>query len=124
MFSISSDDEPLRVRRQLVDVVAAIVGRDRLDPVGIVLGEVALVEQAVALLHVGGDRLGDRSLVERIASALGDLLERRARGSGFAKISPGCGAWPLGRNVAAATGSRASLRLAAFHWPPMISGPR
>ena len=83
-------DEPLRVRRHLVHVVAAVVRRDRIDPVRLVLGEVAFVEQAVALLHVGDDRAGDRALVERVAAALGDRLSVAAR-FGFAKTSPGFG---------------------------------
>ena len=49
-------DEALRARRHLEHVVAAIVGRDRIDPVGLVIGEVAQLEQPVARLHVGDDR--------------------------------------------------------------------
>ena len=49
------DDESLRVRRQLEHVVAAIAGRDRIDPLGFGRREIGRVEQPVALLHVGGN---------------------------------------------------------------------
>ena len=69
--------EALRIWSELVHGVAAIVGRDRIEPFRGVVGEVARVEQAVALLHVGRNGRGDRALVERVASAACDLFERR-----------------------------------------------
>ena len=69
-------DEALRARRHFVDVVTAVIGRDGLDPVGLVVGEVAHFEQAVAGFHVGDDRAGDRSLVKRVAALLGDHIQR------------------------------------------------
>src|SRR5947208_16082802 len=40
---------------------------------------------------------------------------------GFEKMSPGFGAWPPGRNVAAAAGSADNFRSLAFHCPPITS---
>ena len=71
------DRRALGVRRELVHVVSAVPRRDRLDPVRRVLGEIALVEQPVALFHVRDNGAGDRTLVEGVAAAGGNRLERR-----------------------------------------------
>jgi hypothetical protein len=42
-----------------------------------VVGEIARVEQTVALLHVRGDGGGDRPFVERVTAAPGDQPQRR-----------------------------------------------
>ena len=47
MFSISSATKPCVLGGISMHVVAAIGGADRFDPVGLVIGEVAHVEQAV-----------------------------------------------------------------------------
>ena len=41
------------------------------------LGEIAFVEQSVALLHIGDDRARDRTLVKGVAPAAGNLLQGR-----------------------------------------------
>ena len=64
--------DALAVRRQLPHVVAAVVGRDRLDPLGVVRGQVRGGEIAAVGAHVLLDALGDLALVEGVAAALGD----------------------------------------------------
>ena len=64
--------DPLAVGRQFPDVVAAIIGRNWLDPVGRVILEVLHAEIAAVRLAEGDDLLGDRAAVIGIAAAVGD----------------------------------------------------
>ena len=64
--------DALAVRRQFPDVVAAIAGADRLDPVGGVLLEVAQRDQATDRLAVANDLPGDPALVKRLRPLLAD----------------------------------------------------
>ena len=71
--------DALGVGRQLQDLVAAIRGRERLDPVGMIRSKIRGGDEAAALLKIVGDRLADRPTVERIASAARDLLQTTRR---------------------------------------------
>ena len=70
-------DEALRARRQLEQFVAAVVRRQRLHPLGAMVGQIAFVEQTVARSHVGGNRASDRPGVEGVTAAVGNQIERR-----------------------------------------------
>ena len=94
--------EPLRIRRQLVDVVAPISGADRLDPVGAMCREVGHREKPVPLLDVGDESRTYGSAIEHVRTAAGDLLQRpreigvpedlaRFRGAALGKEDPGRG---------------------------------
>ena len=72
MLSISQRGDALAVGRQLENVVAAVVARNRLDPIGVVLLEIGLAQVAAVGLHEGVDLVGDLALVEGVASALAD----------------------------------------------------
>ena len=103
----------LRVGRQLADLDAAVRAPQRRDPLGAVRGEVVLGEPARR-----GDGGGDRPLVDRVGSAIGDRLQRRGEvGQAVA----------LGRAAARATAPapapRASARRSA-PWPPRRCAPR
>jgi hypothetical protein len=69
-------DEPLGVRWQLVDLVAAVGGADRIDPVGAVRREVGGDQEAATLLHVGRDGGADCTAVNGSGAVACDLLER------------------------------------------------
>ena len=62
------------VRRDLPDVVAAVVRADRLDPGRRVVLEVGLGEVAAVGLAEGDDPAGDVALVERVPASLRDRL--------------------------------------------------
>ena len=68
--------EALVVRRELVERVAAIGRRDRLDPRGLVRGEILHRQVAAVLLAVVDDGPGDLAAIERVAPALGERAER------------------------------------------------
>ena len=70
-------DEALRARRKFEQIVAAVVCRQRLHPLGAMVGQIAFVDQAVARLHIGRDRASDRSGVERVAAAIRNHVQRR-----------------------------------------------
>ena len=62
--------DALAVGRQLEDVVAVVVGRDRLDPLGLELAQVRQRHHAAERAHLGHDRLRDLALVERVTPLL------------------------------------------------------
>ncbi len=62
--------EALSGRRQLEDVVAVVVGGDRLDPLGLEVRQVGLGHHAAARLDLGDDRVGDRALVVSVPAVL------------------------------------------------------
>ena len=68
-------DEALGARRHFEHVCTAVVGADGFDPLRLVIGEVAFIEQPISCAHVGDDGAGDGAFVELIAAALGDELE-------------------------------------------------
>ncbi len=83
--------DALGVGAERVDVDAAIVGRLRLDPFGMVGGEVGAGQPAADALEIALDRVGDWPVVERVAAALGDhpvgagevgIAERSRRSAG------------------------------------------
>ena len=73
--------DPLPVRRQFEDIVAAIVNRRRLHPGGGVLFKIGLAQVAAVRLHERVHLVRDLALVERVATFLTDqaqsLGERR-----------------------------------------------
>ena len=68
--------DSLTVRRQFPDVVAAIIGADRLDPVAFMLGKVLEREIAPVLLAEGHDFPRNLSFIERPWPLLGDDSQR------------------------------------------------
>ena len=64
--------EALGVGGHGVDVDAAIVGDEGLDPLGVLVAEVVGGEPAADALEVGVDGLGDGAVVEGVAAAFGD----------------------------------------------------
>ena len=64
--------EALGVGGHAVDVDAAIVGDEGLDPLGVMVAEVVGGEPAADALEVGVDGLGDGAVVEGVAAAFGD----------------------------------------------------
>ena len=68
--------DPLRVRRQLVDRPAAIGRRDRLDPFGRELLEIAGGHRAALLVRNRQDGVGCGSLVEACSAVRGDAAQR------------------------------------------------
>ena len=83
--------DALAVRRQLVDIVAAIVRRDRIDPGGGVLFEIDFAQIAAVGLHEGIDLVRDLAFVEGVAAlsrdqpqafSPGRILENFALGRG------------------------------------------
>ena len=79
--------DPLPVRRQLPDIIAAIVRRDRLDPLAPVRGQVVGIEQAADPPGIGRDLLGDRPAIEGLAPPRGQQPQR-ARQAGIAEDLP------------------------------------
>ena len=67
---------PLSIRRQLHDLIAAICRHHGIDPVRVMLGKVRGCDQTLPPLHVLGNRLRNRAFIERVASFLGDELQR------------------------------------------------
>jgi hypothetical protein len=67
---------PLAVRRQLVDVIAAILHRDRLDPFALVRGEIGQPQIAPNPAEIRIHRARELTLVESIAPALRQSLVR------------------------------------------------
>ena len=63
---------PLAVRRQLEDVVAAVIHRDRIDPGGSVLLEIGFPQVAAVRLHEGVDLVRDLAFVENVAALFAD----------------------------------------------------
>ena len=73
--------DALAVGRQFPDVVAAVVGRDRLDPFGRVIGQVLERHVAAVRLGIVDDLPGDLAAVERRRAVLGDrAIARRQVG--------------------------------------------
>ena len=72
--------DALARRRKLEHVVAAIVGLHRLDPLGRVLREIVEREEAAFLVRERDETLGDFALVEGLATAFGNHLERLGEG--------------------------------------------
>src|SRR5205823_11318780 len=62
------------VGRQLPDVVSAIVGRDRLDPVGTMFGEILEREVSAVLFAERHNLCGNLTAIEGVASLLGNQL--------------------------------------------------
>ena len=81
-----------------VDVEAAIVGDERIEPFGVLFAKVGAREPAADALEVGFDRLRDRAIVVSVAATLGDhfvgareigVAEDVAFADGFAVWRPG-----------------------------------
>ena len=68
--------DALRVGRQLIDVVAAVIDGDGFDPGGLVVLEVGLAEKTAVGAHEGVDLIGDLALVEGVAALFRDQAER------------------------------------------------
>ena len=68
------DGDALARRRQLPDLVAAIVRADRLDPGRGVIGEILERKQPADLVRIGDDLLGDHALVENLRAFPRDRL--------------------------------------------------
>ncbi len=75
--------DPLAVGGQLVQPVVLVVGADRLDPRRGMVLEVLHRQEAVVLVGVCDDRLGDRPLVEGVAAVVGDQPE----GAGHVRVA-------------------------------------
>ena len=69
--------DALVVRRNLADVEAAIVGRDRRHIVGLVVGQILQAVQRTELPQIGDDVFGYRAAIEAVAALLADLAQRR-----------------------------------------------
>ncbi len=68
--------DSLAIGRHLMKVVAAVLDRDRVDPVGAVRGEILLGHRPVVGTAGERDALGDRAAIEALALGRGDVLER------------------------------------------------
>ena len=68
--------DALGVAGEFVHVVAAITGRDRVHPFGMVRGEIGLAQIAAVGLHEGVDLVRDLAVVETVAALFGDDVER------------------------------------------------
>ena len=66
--------ETLRLRRHLVDVVALVVGRDRVDPFRLERPQVGHLPLRPTGIHAAHDGASDRAAVEGIRSVLGQEL--------------------------------------------------
>ncbi len=86
-------DDPLPVRRDLVELGAAETGRDRAAPLRPVRRKVRDRQRRAMQRRLRGDSLRQRALVERPAPAIGDRLER-PREIGVAEGFPGRGRPP------------------------------
>src|SRR5271163_99190 len=64
--------EALRVCAHSIDVNAAILCDQRFDPFGMMLAKILGGEPAADALEVGIDSFGDRSIIEGIATTLGN----------------------------------------------------
>ncbi len=107
------DGDPLAVGRKLPHVVAAVVGRDGLDPFGRMVGEILQVEKPVALPAGGDDLFGDRAAIKSVATPLGD--QAIARGQlGILENLADFGWLPLG------TIGGGHARVAAGTWPAAV----
>src|SRR6266567_5864297 len=82
----------LCIRRKLVDIVAAIAGRDRSDPIRMVLLHILHTQNAATALHVFSDTLGQWAAIEGIAPFPG---ERAIRMSQVSLEQDVTGAWRL-----------------------------
>ncbi len=67
---------PLRIRRALVDLVAAVVDVDRLALERLVAGQIRLADDPAVGLHAGDERGGDRPGVEAGRALGGDSAQR------------------------------------------------
>ena len=76
--------DALSVRRQLPDIVTAVVGADRRDPLALMRSQVFIAQEAVVGLEIGVNTPGDGTLVERIASFMADDFQ----GAGQIRIAP------------------------------------
>ena len=86
--------QPLRVRPQTEDIHAAIVGLDRLDPFGVVGGQVGAGHPTADSLEIGLHLIGQGTVVEGVAPALGDQPQ------GLGQIRVGEQLADLGRRAA------------------------
>ena len=120
MFARISARQSLAVRRQLVERVAAIGRRNRLDPFRLLRGEVLHRQKAAVLLAVVDDGPGDFAAVERVASARASVRSVRARffcdedraRPRRAAVRPG--RWPRRPDPASAWGSPGAQSAAIF----------
>lgn len=76
--------DALAVGWQLPHVITAVIGAHRLDPFALMAGHVLVTQVAAIGLEVGADGACDRPLVERVAAAVGDLLQ----GVGQVRVLP------------------------------------
>ncbi len=67
--------DPLRVRAEGINVGAAIARFVRLDPFGLVRGEILVAQPAADPLEIGVDGARDFALVKGVAAAFGDQAE-------------------------------------------------
>ena len=88
--------EALRVGGHGVDVDAAIVGDERIEPFGVLFAEVGAGEPAADALEVGFDGLRDGAVVVSVAAAFGDHFVG-AREIGIAEDVAFVGGFAVGR---------------------------
>ena len=88
--------QALRVRRHLVDGVAAIIHADRVDPVRRLVGEIARRVQPAFLLRELDDLGRDLAAIEDVRPSAAIFFSVPARFL-LTKISPGAGGLPCGR---------------------------
>ncbi len=76
--------DALAVGRQFPHVIATVIGADRLDPFALVAGQILIAQKAAIGLEVGTNGARDLALIERVAPAIGDLLQ----GIGQVRVLP------------------------------------
>ena len=90
--------EALRVGGHGIDVYAAIVGHERVEPLGVLFAKIFAGEPTADALEVGFDGLSDGAIVVGVAAAVGDhfvgaseigIAEDVAFVGGFAGGRPG-----------------------------------
>src|SRR6185295_650744 len=69
--------KPLSRRRELEDVIAVVVRRDRLDPFRLKFREILFRHDAAVTANLGDNGLGDRAVVERVTAVLLYQAKRR-----------------------------------------------
>ena len=67
--------DTLAVGRQLINVVAPVIDRLRLDPVRGMAGEILVAQRPADAFHIGVDHMGKFALVKYITAPGADLLQ-------------------------------------------------
>ena len=88
--------EALRVGGHGVDVEAAIVGDERIEPFGVLFAKIGARDPAADAFEIGFDRLRDGAVVVSVAAALGDHFVS-AREIGIAEDVAFVGSFAAGR---------------------------